>query len=155
MNCKECQDLILTSRSQEASGHIGTCQDCRSFLFFAEQLQKLEAGTAEAPPHIDFESLYGNMREKSPRIFFPKWAWAAAAAILLIISAVPFWSERTGLFTPSNSVKYLSQKITYEMEDIDRNIVDLEKSFLSADDVVDREIESLNQEIDILNQEVT
>jgi hypothetical protein len=155
MNCKECQKLILTGRSQEASGHLGTCQDCRSFLSFTEQLQKLEAGTAEAPPHIDFESLYGNIRGKSPRIFFPKWAMAAAAAILLIISAVPFWSGKTSLFQSSNSVKYLSQKITYEMDDIDRNIIDLEKSFLSADDVVDREIESLNQEIDILNQEVS
>lgn len=155
MNCKECQELILTGRSQEASAHLGTCQDCRSFLSFGEQLRKLEAGAVEAPRHIDFESLYGNIRNKNRRIFFPKWAMAAAAAILLILSAVPFWSGKTGLFQSSNSVKYLSQKITYEMEDIDRNIVELEKSFLSADDVVDREIESLNQEIDILNQEVT
>ena len=152
MKCSECQNLILENKQDKVKMHLKTCVECRAFLEAQKALSSFRPRVEKCPEHITFESLQIQARKTAPASALLKWAVPAAAAVLLILTYFPHQQtdkpEQTGKFF------YISQTISSEINTLDEEIQDMELELLSADNLLENEIESLMNEINNFNREV-
>jgi anti-sigma factor RsiW len=159
MNCKDCQELILTDyldnelnkeERGEVDQHLSSCQACREFALNAQAavMEPFDAAERPEPPESVWHNVKAAIREEQNtegRISFldniknlivlPKPALAFAMVVILIVMAKAMINfEQPKAETAKSGI----EDITYAMEEIaylseDNNIdqpTDIEEYFL-------------------------
>ena len=152
MKCSECQNLILENKQDKTRMHLKTCVECRAFLEAQKTLSSFSPRMEKCPEHITFESLQIQARKTAHPSALLKWAVPAAAAVLLILTYFPH--RQTDKPEQAGKFLYISQTISSDINTLDEEIQDMELELLSADDLLEHEIESLMNEINNFNTEV-
>ena len=150
MKCEEYQNLILDGEITSTHKHLASCEKCREFLKMQEKISSLDPNRGKCPAHLTFESIWDrSVAEKHPLINL-KWAIPAAAAVLLILSYLPYRYYQKTHTLANGDFTHISQTISFEMDELEQSIEDMEMSILSADNLIENEMDAIINEINNL-----